>query len=98
MQLIFDGGSVVDYLKTVNTFLTDNHNEVLTLIFTNPEGVSLKDVWDPAFQESGVANLAFVPPQLPMKQSEVRPLPPLHSPSRTSSSLTRARSGRRSAR
>ena len=72
MQLIFDGGSVVDYLKTVNTFLTDNPNEVLTLIFTNPEGVSLKDVWDPAFQESGVANLAFVPPQLPMKQSEVR--------------------------
>ena len=82
MQLIFDGGSVVDYLKTVNTFLTDNPNEVLTLIFTNPEGVSLKDVWDPAFQESGVANLAFVPPQLPMKQSEVRLLSPsLHPPS-----------------
>ncbi|KAI0743414.1 PLC-like phosphodiesterase [Daedaleopsis nitida] len=68
--LLFDGGSVLDYLKKVNTFLQANPNEVLTLIFTNPEGVSLPDVWAPAFEQSGVAALAFVPPHLPMKQSE----------------------------
>ena len=68
---LFDGGSVEDYLKKVHDFLTANPNEVLTLIFTNPEGASLKDLWDPPFQASGIADLAFVPPHLPMKQSEV---------------------------
>ena len=75
IQALFDGGSVEDYLKKVNDFMTKNPNEVLTLIFTNPEGASLKDLWDPAFQASGVADLALVPPHLPMKQSEVRVLP-----------------------
>ncbi|KAI0717258.1 PLC-like phosphodiesterase [Cerioporus squamosus] len=67
---LFDGGSVEDYLKKVHDFLTANPNEVLTLIFTNPEGASLKDLWDPPFQASGIADLAYVPPHLPMKQSE----------------------------
>lgn len=72
LQALFDGGTVQDYLTKVHDFLTANPNEVLTLLFTNPEGVSLKDVWDPAFQASGVANLAFVPPSIPVKQSDVR--------------------------
>lgn len=50
---LFDGGAVVDYLKIVKTFLDANPNEVLTFIFTNPEGVSLPDVWKPAFDEAG---------------------------------------------
>lgn len=69
--MLFDGGTVQDYLTKVNTFLKANPNEVLTLIFTNPEGVSLKDVWDPAFQASGIAQLAYVPPSIPVKQSAV---------------------------
>ena len=49
----------------------DSHpNEVFTLLFTNPENVSPKDVWAPLFQQSGLANLAYVPPHLPMKSSE----------------------------
>ncbi|TCD64871.1 hypothetical protein EIP91_003537 [Steccherinum ochraceum] len=67
---LFDGGTVLDYLETVHTFLNDNPNEVLTFIFTNPEGVSLPDVWAPAFEQSGIADLAYVPPTVPMKQSD----------------------------
>jgi len=68
--LLFDGGRVVDYLKTVKTFLDANPNEVLTLLFTNPEGLSVKTVWKPAFDEAGITPLAYVPPIIPIKQSE----------------------------
>ncbi|KAK7448061.1 hypothetical protein VKT23_013817 [Stygiomarasmius scandens] len=67
---LFDGGTVEDYLKTVKTFLDENPNEVLTLLFTNPESQSVKDVWKPAFDNSGITPLAFVPPSVPVKQSE----------------------------
>ena len=72
LQILFDGGTVEAYLNRVKTFLDANPNEVLTLIFTNPEGASLSDLWDPPFQASGIADLAYVPPHLPMRQSEVR--------------------------
>jgi hypothetical protein len=52
---------VVDYLKTVKTFLDANPNEVLTLIFTNPEGQSPATVWKPAFDEAGACTLSFFP-------------------------------------
>ncbi|CDO72800.1 hypothetical protein BN946_scf184994.g53 [Trametes cinnabarina] len=70
LGLLFDGGTVEDYLKKVHDFLTANPNEVLTLLFTNPDGASLPDLWDPPFQASGVADLAYVPPQIPVKQSD----------------------------
>jgi hypothetical protein len=54
----------------VKTWLDAHPKEVLTFVFTNPEGVSLKDVWDPAFQASGIASLAYVPPSLPTSQSD----------------------------
>ncbi|OBZ68034.1 hypothetical protein A0H81_11779 [Grifola frondosa] len=44
---LFDGGTVQDYLTTVNTFLTANPNEA-----------------------SGIAALAYVPPQVPTAQSD----------------------------
>jgi hypothetical protein len=58
VQDLFDGGTVEDYLKTVKTFLDANPNEVITLIFTNPEGASLPDQWKPAFDNSGT--LCFI--------------------------------------
>ncbi|KAK7448062.1 hypothetical protein VKT23_013818 [Stygiomarasmius scandens] len=67
---LFDGGLVVDYLSKVKTFLDANPNEVLTLLFTNPEGLSLTQMWKPAFDNSGITPLAFVPPHQPMKRSE----------------------------
>ena len=50
---------MTDYLKKVKTFLDANPNEVLTLLFTNPEGLSVKDVWKPAFDNS---SKSFHPP------------------------------------
>ncbi|GLB44418.1 putative plc-like phosphodiesterase [Lyophyllum shimeji] len=67
--LLFDGGRVVDYLKLVKSFLDANPNEVLTLLFTNPEGLSVGTVWKPAFDEAGITSLAYVPPIIPIKQS-----------------------------
>ncbi|KAJ7175088.1 PLC-like phosphodiesterase [Mycena crocata] len=67
---LFDGGAVVDYLKEVKTFLDGNPNEVLTLIFTNPEGQSPEKVWKPAFDEAGITPLAFVPPSAPVKRDD----------------------------
>lgn len=59
-----------DYLKNVKGWLDSNPNEVLTFVFTNPEGKSPKDVWDPAFVNSGIAPLAYIPPAKPLKQSD----------------------------
>ncbi|KAF8518524.1 PLC-like phosphodiesterase, partial [Hysterangium stoloniferum] len=68
--LLFNGGTVADYLSKVKTFLDNNPTEILTLLLTNPEGVSVETVWDPIFQHSGIAALAYVPPSLPVKQSD----------------------------
>ncbi|KAF9448739.1 PLC-like phosphodiesterase [Macrolepiota fuliginosa MF-IS2] len=67
---LFDGGAVVDYLNLVKTFLDSNPNEVVTFIFTNPEGLSVADIWKPAFDSAGITPLAYVPPQVPMKNSD----------------------------
>ncbi|KAK0228204.1 PLC-like phosphodiesterase [Armillaria fumosa] len=67
---LFDGGLVVDYLKTVKAWLDNNPNEVLTFLFTNPEGLSLTDIWKPAFDEAGITDLAYVPPTKPMKRGD----------------------------
>ncbi|KAL9708970.1 hypothetical protein Ac2012v2_007787 [Leucoagaricus gongylophorus] len=68
--ILFDGGPVIDYLKTVKTFLDDNPNEILTFIFTNPDSLSITDIWEPAFDSAGITPLAYVPPHVPMKNSE----------------------------
>ncbi|TDL29179.1 PLC-like phosphodiesterase [Rickenella mellea] len=68
--ILFDGGTVLDYLKTVKSWLDAHPTEVLTLLFTNPEGVSIPGVWAPAFDLSGVAAMAYIPPNMPMKQSD----------------------------
>jgi hypothetical protein len=67
---LFDGGTVVNYLKTVKTWLDANPNEVLTLLFTNPEGQSVSTVWKPAFDAAGITPMAYVPPSVPMKNSD----------------------------
>jgi hypothetical protein len=50
---LFDGGLVVDYLKTVKAFLDANPYEVFTFVFTNPELLSIPDVWKPQFDAAG---------------------------------------------
>ncbi|KAG6888183.1 hypothetical protein C0995_010027 [Termitomyces sp. Mi166 len=70
LGLLFDGGPVVTYLEHVKDFLDANPNEVLTLLFTNPEGVDIKSVWKAAFDQSGITPFAYVPPAIPMKYSD----------------------------
>ncbi|KAI0318545.1 PLC-like phosphodiesterase [Amylostereum chailletii] len=57
--IVREGTTGLSYLTLVATFLNDNPNEVITLIFTNPEGLSLPDVWAPAFEASGVSQFAY---------------------------------------
>ncbi|KAF7358784.1 Transcription factor IIIB 60 kDa subunit [Mycena sanguinolenta] len=66
---LFDGGTVADYLGNVKTFLDANPNEVLTLLFTNPEGADVSTVWKPIFDAAGISDLAYVPPSIPVNQS-----------------------------
>ena len=58
------------YLATVKSWLDANPDEVLTFLFTNPEGLSLPNVWAPVFEASGIAPLAYVPPHVPMARTE----------------------------
>lgn len=68
--LLFDGGKVETYLETVKNFLDRHPNEVLTLVFVNPEEVSVKDVWKPIFEKTGIADMAYVPPQPIMSRND----------------------------
>ncbi|KAG5635855.1 hypothetical protein H0H81_009863 [Sphagnurus paluster] len=65
-KLLLDGGKVVDYLKNVKKFLDSNPNEVLTLLFTNPEGLSVKSIWKPVFDAAGITPHVYIPPVIPM--------------------------------
>ncbi|KAJ7728155.1 PLC-like phosphodiesterase [Mycena maculata] len=67
---LFDGGPVLNYLQLVKTWLDANPNEVLTLLFTNPEGLSPAGVWKPVFDAANITNLTYVPPSLPVTQSQ----------------------------
>jgi hypothetical protein len=69
---VFDRKPTVQtaYLATVKKWLDANPNEVLTFLFTNPEGLSLPAVWAPAFQSAGIDALAYVPPSVPMKRTQ----------------------------
>ncbi|KAG6811933.1 hypothetical protein H0H92_005162 [Tricholoma furcatifolium] len=68
--LLFNGGSVVEYLKLVKVFLDANPHEVITFIFTNPEMVSVSEVWKPAFDSAGITPMAYVPPSLPVSRGD----------------------------
>jgi hypothetical protein len=57
---IFDGGSLLEYLTKVKSWLSSNPDEVLTLLFTNPDGIQIS-TWGEVFTASGIADLAFIP-------------------------------------
>ncbi|KAF8718639.1 hypothetical protein AX14_011685 [Amanita brunnescens Koide BX004] len=68
--VLYDGGTVLNYLINVKSFLDKNPNEVLTLLFTNPESLSVATVWKPIFDQAGLTPLIYVPPHTPMKYNE----------------------------
>lgn len=67
---LFDGGALVDYLKKVKSFMDANPNEVITLVLTNPESVSIRDQWIPAFDSSGLSPLIFTPSTRPTRRAD----------------------------
>ena len=67
---LFDGGPVRDYLARVKAFLDGNPNEVITILFTNPEELSVENYSHPAFLASGLAELAFVPTNSPAEADD----------------------------
>jgi hypothetical protein len=68
--ILFDGGTVEDYLKKVKAFMDANPREVVTLIFTNPENLSVEKVWKPVFNSSGIEPLAYIPIQPIMSRDD----------------------------
>jgi len=67
---LFDGGLVKDYFTKVKHFLDRHPNEIITLILTNPEHVSLTEVWQPIFESTGLANMSYVPPKPVMARND----------------------------
>lgn len=57
-----DAGPLKDWLTEIKTFMQapGNENEVVTLLLTNPDGMSLES-FDNAFKESGADSLCFSP-------------------------------------
>jgi hypothetical protein len=66
---LFNGGKVKNYFQKVKHFLDRHPNEVLTIIIANPENLS-GEVWQPIFESSGLAEMAYVPPQVPMTRED----------------------------
>jgi len=64
--LLEDGGKLIDYLKKVKGWLDAHPNEVLTLLFTNPDKLDVKQSWQPVLQESGIESLVYTPPRSAM--------------------------------
>ena len=58
------------YLTTVKAWLDANPNEVLTLLMTNPDGLSLPDVWKPVFDASGITDFGRLYPLTEMGNAE----------------------------
>jgi len=67
--VLYDGGKVVNYLRKVKRFLDRHPNEVLTIIIANPENLSAS-LWKPVFENSGIADMAYIPPQVPMTRED----------------------------
>jgi len=59
--LLFDGGSLLNYLKTVKTWLDANPNEVLTILVTNGDNIPVNKFWGPDFVTAGLSNSTYIP-------------------------------------
>lgn len=63
-----DAGTLKSYLGTVKDWLDDNPDEVVTLLLTNGDSVSITDFGD-TFKSSRIDKYAFVPSSSPDKLS-----------------------------
>jgi hypothetical protein len=57
---IYDAGTLVDWLSSISSWLDQNPNDVVSLLFVNGAGASAAAV-DSAFQAAGISKYAFAP-------------------------------------
>jgi len=57
---IFDAGTLLSYLQKVKSWLDSNPDEVLTILFTNSDGIDIT-IWGADFASAGLDTLAYVP-------------------------------------
>ncbi|KAF7784045.1 hypothetical protein Agabi119p4_210 [Agaricus bisporus var. burnettii] len=63
--VIFDGGTLQDYLTEVKSWLDANPNEVLSLLIVNSDSVPVS-TYDEVFKSVGLDTMGFIPPSLPL--------------------------------
>ncbi|TIA92093.1 hypothetical protein E3P81_01639 [Wallemia ichthyophaga] len=57
---LHDGGALLAYLDSVKRWLDEHPRQVVTLLFTNSDGVDVERVAEP-FRQSGLLDMAYVP-------------------------------------
>lgn len=62
--VLFDAGSLEDYLDTVKKWMDAHPDEVVTVLLVNGDNVKA-EMFDKAFSKTGLKDLAFVPPTSP---------------------------------
>lgn len=63
--LLEDAGPLRSFLTTIKNWLDANPNEVVSLLLTNGDSVSITEFGD-TFSSSGIANYAYVPSKSPL--------------------------------
>ncbi|OQE41806.1 hypothetical protein PENCOP_c004G07094 [Penicillium coprophilum] len=63
--LLEDGGPLRSFLTTIKDWLDANPNEVVTLLLTNGDSLSVNEFGD-TFSSSGITKYAYVPPAIPL--------------------------------
>lgn len=66
---LYDGGSLQDYLTKVNSWLTANPNEVLSLLIVNSDNVDAGQ-YDTVFKAVGLDAMSYAQPSSPVKASD----------------------------
>ncbi|KAJ5502913.1 hypothetical protein N7463_005787 [Penicillium fimorum] len=63
--LLEDAGPLKSFLTTIKDWLDANPNEVVTLLLTNGDSVSITEFGD-TFSSSGISNYAYIPSENPL--------------------------------
>ncbi|KAJ5325790.1 uncharacterized protein N7506_008892 [Penicillium brevicompactum] len=64
-----DAGPLKDFLVTIKKWLDSNPNEVVTLLLTNGDSVSVTEFGD-TFASTGIIDYAYVPNEIPLSISD----------------------------
>jgi len=63
--ILYDGGTLTSYMSEVKSFLDDNPNEVITLLWVNTDSIPVS-TWAQSYEDSGLVNYVYTPPTVPV--------------------------------